>query len=102
MTTEEFVTKEKQLLEESGYPEIIKDDMMTKFAETPSKLGDNITFKQIYDTAKIEESTRTHMQAMSINYREESNINEVRCRLNQKKDTWTQKYNPYPDRGNWR
>ena len=72
MTLEEFFPEEKRLLEGSGFPEIIKDDMMRgalvysvksdQVRREGIKTGNSLRFKQIYVIAKIKEKHKnTHV-----------------------------------------
>lgn len=110
MTVEEFVTKAKQLVEEAGYPEQMKEEMMRdtlvfgiefdQVHRDAIKIGDTLTYKQIYNLAKIDESTRTQMEVLSVNPRDETIINEVKRRPRQIATTRTPKRNHNPDKNN--
>ena len=72
---EEFITKARSLIDEAGYNVAFKEEMLrdtlifgitsdTVRKEAISK-GNNLTFKQVYDLAKTNESTKSQMQAIS-------------------------------------
>ena len=64
MTTDEFVTKAKLLITEAGYSEQMKDEMMwdilvysivsDQVHRDTINIGDTLTYKQVYNPAKIE------------------------------------------------
>lgn len=103
---EEFVTKAKQLVEEAGYPEqeeMMRDTLVfgieyDQVCRDAIKIGDTLTYEQIYNLAKIDESTRTQAEVLSINPRDKTRINKVKRRLGQIATTRTPKYDPNPDK----
>lgn len=82
VTVKEFVTKAKQLVEEAGYPEQMKEEMVRdtlvfgiesdQACRDAIKTADTLAYEQIYNLAKIDESTRTQMEVLSINPRDET------------------------------
>ncbi len=75
MQLEEFVTKARLLVEDGAYDDASKDETLrdtlvfgisSEQVRTEAiKLGNTLTFKQVYDLAKVEENTR--MQLAIIN-----------------------------------
>ncbi|XP_077972709.1 uncharacterized protein LOC144427401 [Styela clava] len=74
---EEFVTKARSLIDESGYAatavdETLRDTLVfglksDKVRKDAIALGNMLTFKQIYDLAKTEESTKAQMEIITTN-----------------------------------
>ena len=110
MTIEEFVTKAKRLVEEAGYPEQMKEEMMRdtmvfgvgsdQVRSDAIKIGDTLTYQQIYNLAKIDESTRAQMEVLSINPKDEATINEVKRGHGKIAMTRTPKYTTTLDKNN--
>ena len=75
MPLEEFVTKARLLIEDGGYDPAAKETTLRDtlvFGVTSDKvrkdaiaLGNSLTFKQVYDLAKVDESTKAQMQIIS-------------------------------------
>ena len=91
MTLEEFVTKARLLIDDGGYAEATKDETLRdtlvfglasdKVRKDAIALGNDLTLKQVYDLAKVEESTRTQMDIISPTGREDnSSIHAVRSK----------------------
>ena len=66
-TFEEFITQARRLIDDSGYPAAARDEMLrdtTVFGIKSDKvrrdaiaIGNDLTYRQVYDLAKTEEST---------------------------------------------
>ena len=78
MPLEEFVTKARLLIEDGGYDPAAKETTLRDtlvFGVTSDKVdkvrkdaiapGNSLTFKQVYDLAKVDESTKAQMQIIS-------------------------------------
>ena len=75
MSLEAFVTKAKGLIDEGGYHPNFKDETLRdtlvfglnsdKVRKDAIALGNKLTFQQIYDLAKTEESTAAQMKAIT-------------------------------------
>ena len=75
MPLEEFVTKTRLLIGDGGYDPAAKETTLTDtlvFGVTSDKvrkdvmaLGNSLTFKQVYDLAKVDESTKAQMKIIS-------------------------------------
>ena len=75
MPLEEFVTKARLLIEDGGYDPAAKETTLRDtlvFGVTSDKvrkdtiaLGNSLTFKQVYELAKVDESTKPQMQIIS-------------------------------------
>ena len=86
MPVEEFVTKARLLIDDGGYDQRIKMDTLRDtlvFGVTSDKvrrdaiaIGNALTFQQVYDLAKVDESTRTQMKAITQG-EEKSTVHEV-------------------------
>ena len=84
---EEFVTKARLLIEDGGYNPAAKEntlrDMLVfgvvsdKVGKDAIALGNGLTFKQVYDLAKVEESTKAQMKIISKGD-EKSDLHTVR------------------------
>lgn len=89
MAIEEFVTKARLLIDDGGYDQRIKNDTLRDtlvFGVTSDKvrrdaiaIGNTLTFQQVYDLAKVDESTRTQMKAISQG-EEKSIVHAVRSK----------------------
>ena len=74
MCVEDFITKAKGLINESGYHQDFKEERLRdtlvsglnsdKVRKDAIALGNKLTFQQIYDLAKTEESTTAQMKAI--------------------------------------
>ncbi|PFX34856.1 hypothetical protein AWC38_SpisGene145 [Stylophora pistillata] len=72
---EEFVTEARLLIEDGGYDPAVKERTLRdtlvlgvtsdKVIKDAIALGNQLTFKQVYDLAKVEESTKAHMKIIS-------------------------------------
>jgi len=86
---EEFITKARTLIDEAGYNPAFKEEMLRdtlvfgiasdKVRREAISKGNNLTFKQVYDLAKTNESTKNQMQAMT----QHSVIHDVKTRRRQ-------------------
>ena len=75
MTLEEFVTKARSLIDDGGYSQNFKEETLRDtlvFGITSDKarkdaisLGNKLTFQQVYDLAKTEESAKKQMEVIS-------------------------------------
>ena len=75
MSLEEFVTKARLLVDDSGYPAAVKDESLRDtvvFGLRSDKVrrgaiakGNELTFQQVYELAKVDESTRAQMKAIT-------------------------------------
>ena len=78
MSLEDFITKAKGLINESRYHQDFKEEMLRDtlvFGLNSDKvrkdaLGNKLTFQQIYDLAKTEESTNAQMKEITQGSRE--------------------------------
>ena len=90
MLVEEFVTKARLLVEDSGYapPEserTLRDTLVfglksDKVRKDAIAIGNNLTFSQIYELAKVEESTRAHMKVLAHGEDDNNSIHTVRSK----------------------
>ena len=74
MPLEEFLTKARTLVDDSGYDPAFKDETLRdtlvfglrsdKVRKDAISKGNSLTFQQVYDLAKTEESTRAQMQVI--------------------------------------
>jgi len=72
---EEFVTEARLLIEDGGYDPAAKENTLRdtlvfgvasdKVRKDAIALGNGLTFKQVYDLAKVEESTKAQMKIIS-------------------------------------
>ena len=75
MPLEEFVTKARLLIDDSGYSAEVKDETLRdtlvfglksdQVRRDAIKLGNTLTLTQVYDLAKVEESTRAQMEVIT-------------------------------------
>ena len=75
MPLEEFVTKACLLVDDSGYPAAVKQETLRdtlvfglksdKFRRDAIAKGNELTFQQVYEFAKVDESTRVQMKAIT-------------------------------------
>ena len=75
MPLEEFVTKVRLLIEDGGYAAEVKDETLRDMLVFGLKsdqvrrdaimLGNTLTLKQVYDLAKVEESTKAEMEVIT-------------------------------------
>ena len=75
MSLEEFVTKARLLVGDSGYPAAVKDESLRdtlvfglksdKVRRDAIAKGNELTFQQVYELAKVDESTRAQMEAIT-------------------------------------
>ena len=80
MSLEDFITKAKGLINESRYHQDFKEEMLRdtlvfglnsdKVRKDAIALGNKLTFQQIYDLAKTEESTNAQMKEITQGSRE--------------------------------
>lgn len=74
-TFEEFITDARMLTEDCGYPAATRNEMLRdtvvfglksdKVRRDCIAIGNDLTFQQVYDLAKTEESTNTQMDAIA-------------------------------------
>ncbi len=89
MPLEEFVTKARLLIDDSGYPAAVKDETLRdtlvfglrsdKVRKDAIALGNDLTFQKVYNLAKVEESTQAQMKEISKES-ESSDIHAVRSK----------------------
>ena len=75
MSLEEFVTKAHLLVDDSGYPAAVKQETLRdtlafglrsdKVRRDDIAKGNDLTFQQVYEFAKVDESTRVKMKAIT-------------------------------------
>ena len=75
MSLEEFVTKARLLVDDSGYPAAVKDESLRdtlvfslrfdKVRRDAIAKGNELTFQQVYELVNVDESTRTQMKAIT-------------------------------------
>ena len=75
MSLEEFVTKARLLVDDSGYLAAVKDESLRdalvfglrsdKVRRDAIAKGNELTFQQVYELAKVDESTRAQMKAIT-------------------------------------
>ena len=75
MSLEEFVTKARLLVGDSGYPAAVKDESLRdtlvfglksdKVRRDAIAKGNELTFQQVYELAKVDESTRAQVRAIT-------------------------------------
>ena len=89
MPLEELVTKVHLLVDDSGYQEAVKQETLKDtlvFGLRPDKVqrktiakGNALTFQQVYEFAKVDESTRLQMKA-NTQHEDTSELHAVRSR----------------------
>ena len=57
------------------------------------KIGDTLTYKQVYNFTKMKESTIAQMEVLSINPRDKTLINKIKCSPGQTAMTRSPKHN---------
>ena len=77
MPLEEFVTKARLLVDDSGYQAAVRDEHLRdtlvfglksdKVRRDAIAKGNDLTFQQVYELAKVDESTRAQMKAITNN-----------------------------------
>ena len=87
MSLEEFVTKARLLVDDSGYPAAVKDESLRdtlvfglrsdKVRRDAMAKGNELTFQQVYELAKVDESTRAQMKAI-IQSEDKTELHSVR------------------------
>ena len=75
MPLEEFITKARLLTEAGGFSIEVKDETLRdtlvfnlksdQARRDAIKLGNTLSFKQVYDLAKADESTKAHMEVIT-------------------------------------
>ena len=75
MPLKEFVTKPRLLIEDAGYDPAKKETTLrdtlvfashpVKYAKDAIALGNSLTFKQVYNLAKVDESIKAQMKIIS-------------------------------------
>ena len=103
MPLEEFVTKAHLLVDDSGYPEAVKQETLRdtlvfglrsdKVRRDAIAKGNELTFQQVYEFAKVDESTRVQMKAIT-QHEGSSELHAVRSR---KKPTFFKKPQQEPE-----
>ena len=86
---EEFVTKARLLVDDSGYPAAVKDETLRdtlvfglksdKVRRDAIAKGNDLTFQQVYELAKVDESTRAQMKAIT-QHEDTSELHTVRSK----------------------
>ena len=89
MPLEEFVTRARLLVDDSGYQEAVKEETLRdtlvfglksdKVRRDAIAKGNALTFQQVYEFAKIDESTRVQMKAIT-QHEDTSELHAVRSR----------------------
>ena len=90
LALEEFVTKARLLVEDSGYDATVKEETLRdallvfglksdKVRQDAIALGNDLTFKKVYDLAKIEESTSAQRKIITQG-ENKSDLHAVRSR----------------------
>lgn len=89
MPVEEFVTKARSLVDDSGYDQSIKENTLRDtlvFGITSDKvrrdaiaIGNALTFQQVYNLAKVDESTQIQMKIITQG-EEKSDVHAVRSK----------------------
>ena len=97
MPLEEFVTKARLLVDDSGYQAAVRDEHLRDtlvFGLKSDKVrrdaivkGNDLTFQQVYELAKVDESTRAQMKAITNN----EGTTELHTVRSRKKPTFFQK-----------
>ena len=101
VSLEEFVTQARTLIDDGGYEQGQKADTLRdtlvfgiksdKARRDAIAIGNELTFQQVYDLAKTEESTEAQMDVITKKQGHESNVHAVRSQgLQQHKDGWNQ------------
>ena len=103
MPLEEFVTKVCLLVDDSGYPAAVKQETLRdtlvfglksdKVRRDAITKGNELTFQQVYEFAKVDESTRVQMKAIT-QHEGSSELHAVRSR---KKPTFFKKPQQEPE-----
>ena len=109
MSLEEFLTKARTLVDDSGYDPAFKEETLRdtlvfglksdKVRKDAISKGNSLTFQQVYDLAKTEESTKAQMQAITQGDQAGS-VHSVRGK--QKPDTRQSLNRPYSSSANER
>ena len=109
MSLEEFLTKARTLVDDSGYDPAFKEVTLLdtlvfglksdKVRKDAISKGNSLTFQQVYDLAKTEESTKAQMQAITQGDQAGS-VHSVRRK--QKPDTRQSLNRPYSSSANQR
>ena len=89
MSLEEFVTKAGLLVDDSGYPAAVKDESLRdtlvfglrsdKVRRDAIAKGNELTFQQVYELAKVDESTRAQIKAITQS-EDETELHSVRSK----------------------
>ena len=97
MSLEEFVTKARLLVDDSGYPAASKDITLRdtlvfglksdKVRRDAIAKGNDLTFQQVYELAKVDESTRAQMKAIT----QTDDTTELHAVRSKKKSTFFKK-----------
>ncbi|MCG8620788.1 MAG: hypothetical protein MJE68_02150 [Proteobacteria bacterium] len=106
MPLEEFVTKARLLVDDSGYQEAVKQETLRdtlvfglksdKVRRDAIAKGNDLTFQQVYEFAKVDESTRVQMKAIT-QHEDSSELHAVRSR---KKPSFFKKPQQEPEQKN--
>ncbi len=112
MSLEEFVTKARLLIDDGGYTSEVKEETLRdtlvfglksdQVRRDAIKLGNALTFKEVYDLAKVHESTKTQMEVITKG--ESAEVHAVRSRFkpsNFKKKPQHREA-PQPSRGDYK
>ena len=109
-TLEEFVTEAQLLVEDGGYDPAAKENALRdtpvfgvaydKVRKDTIALGNSLTFKQVYDLAKVDESTKAQMKIISKG--EEKSDLHSSTGICQELQTSNSIRRPKPKRFNWK
>ena len=104
LTLEEFVTRARTLVDDSGYADAVKQETLRdtlvfgiksdKVRQDAITKGDTLTFQQVYDLAKAEESTKAQMKIITGQPNPEE-VHAIRARQ-KPKQKWPQKSKAKP------
>ena len=104
MPLEEFVTKARLLVDDSGYQEAVKEETLRdtlvfglksdKVRRDAIAKGNALTFQQVYEFAKVDESTRVQMKAIT----QHKNTSELHAVRSRKKPSFFKKPQQEPEK----
>ena len=90
LSLEEFITKARLLIDDGGYDAAVKEETLRdtlvfglksdQVRRDAIKLGNTLTFKQVYDLAKVDESTKTQMEVITKGEGQSTEVHAVRSR----------------------
>ena len=102
VSLEEFVTQTRTLIDDGGYEqghkaETLRDTLVFGIKSDKARrdaiaIGNDLTFQQVYDLAKTEESTEAQMDVITKKQSHDSNVHAVRSRgaQQQRRGGWDQ------------